>query len=97
MVRSLSYFEACLRKYGVAAEFLFDAEELVVFGEAVGAGEGAGLDLAHVEGDGDVGDGGVFAFAGAVAEDGGVTVAFGEFDSVEGFGEGADLVDLDEN
>src|SRR5713101_9589241 len=31
---------------GGGAEFLFDAEELVVFGDAVGAAGGAGLDLA---------------------------------------------------
>ena len=55
---------------GAVAEFFFDAEELVVFGHAVGAGGGAGFDLAAVGGDGDVGDGGVFGFAAAMGEDG---------------------------
>ena len=82
---------------GVVAEFLFDAEELVVFGDAVGAAEGASLDLARICGHGDVGDGDIFGLAGAVADDGRVFVFLGEFDGVEGFGEGTDLVDLDED
>jgi len=82
---------------GIVAEFLFDAEELVVFGDAVGAAEGAGLDLAGVRGDGDVGDGDIFGLARAVADDGGVFVFLGEFDGVEGLGERTDLVDLDED
>jgi hypothetical protein len=36
---------------------LLDAEELVVLRDAVAAAHGAGLDLAAVRGDGDVGDG----------------------------------------
>jgi len=82
---------------GVVAEFLFDAEELVVFGNAVGAAKGAGLDLAGIRRDGDVSDGDIFGLAGAVADDGCIFVFLGEFDGVEGFGEGADLVDLDED
>ena len=62
---------------GAVAEFFFDAEELVVLGDAVGAGGCAGFDLAAVGGDGDVGDGGVFGFARAVGEDGGVAVFIG--------------------
>ncbi len=49
--------------HGVAAEDLLDAEQLVVLGDAVGAAEGPGLDLAGVGGDGDVGDGGVLSLA----------------------------------
>jgi hypothetical protein len=56
-------------------ELFFDAEELVVLGDAVGAGGGAGLDLAGAGGDGEVGDEGVFGLAGAVRDDGGVAVA----------------------
>jgi len=43
-----------------------DAEELVIFGYAVGAAERAGFDLAGAQTDCQVGDGGVFGFAGAV-------------------------------
>ena len=82
---------------GHGAELLLDAEELVVFGEAVGAGERAGLDLPAVGGDGEVGDGGVLGFAGAVAHDGGEARAVGEIDGVEGLGQGADLVNLHQN
>ena len=82
---------------GVVAELFLDAEELVVFGDAVGAAEGAGLDLAGVGGHGEVGDGGVLGLAGAVADDRGVAVLAGQLDGVEGLGEGADLVDFDED
>jgi hypothetical protein len=48
------------------AELFVDAEELVVLGDAIAAGGRAGLDLAAVGGDGDVGDGRVFRLAAAV-------------------------------
>ena len=81
----------------VVAKFLFDAEELVVFRDPVRAAHRAGLDLAAVGGDGDVGDGAVLGLAGAVAEHGGVGVFLRHFHGVEGLGERADLVDLDED
>jgi len=74
----------------------FDAEELVVFGDAVGAGSAAGFDLAGVGAYGEVGDEGVFGFSGAVADDAGVAVATGQLDGVERFRDGADLVDFNE-
>ena len=74
-----------------------DAEEFVVFGDAVGAGHGASFDLAGAEADDEVGDGGVFGFARAVGDDGGEAVLFGEVDGADCFGEGADLVDFDED
>src|SRR4029453_13956658 len=55
-----------------------------------------GLDLTCVGGNGDVSNGGVLGFAGAVRGDGGVTGALGQGDGVERFGQGADLVDLDQ-
>src|SRR4051794_18814749 len=42
---------------GVFAEQLLDAKQLIVFGNAVGAAQGTGLDLAGVGGHGNVGDG----------------------------------------
>ena len=65
--------------------------------DAVGAAGGAGLDLAGVQGHGEVGDGGVLGLAGAVGDDGGVARAVGHLDGVQGLGQGADLVDLDED
>src|SRR5437879_6436453 len=44
---------------GRASQILFDAQELVVLGDAVGAAGRAGLDLAGVRRHGDVGDGGI--------------------------------------
>src|SRR5436309_3861478 len=44
---------------GAAAEHLLDAEQLIVFGHAVGAAERARFDLPGIGGHGDVGDGGV--------------------------------------
>ena len=79
------------------AQFLFNAQELVVLGDAVGAAHGTGLDLAGVRRDGDVGDRGVLGFAGAVRGDGRVAGAVGHLDGVERLGERADLVDLDED
>jgi hypothetical protein len=45
------------------AQLFFDAEELVVLGDAVGAADRAGLDLAYACGYGEVGDEGVFRLA----------------------------------
>ena len=81
----------------VVTKFLFDAEELVVFGDPVGAAEGTSLDLAGIRGDGDVRDRGVLGLARAMADDGRVFVFLGEFDGVERLSERADLVDLHED
>ncbi len=58
---------------GAAAQLLLDAQQLVVLGHALGAAGGTGLDLAGVQGHGQVGNGGVLGLAGAVRADGGVT------------------------
>ena len=79
------------------SEFFFDAEKLVVLGDAIGAADGAGLDLAYAGGDCKIGDEGVFALAGTVRHDRGVTVPTAEFNRLERLGQGADLVHLDEN
>ncbi|SRR6266849_97704 len=82
---------------GGGAEFLFDAEELVVFGDAVGAAGGAGLDLACGGSHGEIGDKGVLGFAGTVRDYGVVAGFAGQLDGVDGFGDSADLIELDEN
>src|SRR5262249_24645879 len=63
----------------------------------VGAGGGAGLDLAGAGAYGEVGDEGVLGLAGAVADDGGIAQAATELDGFEGLGDGAALVDLNED
>ena len=51
---------------GGLAEFQLDLHQAVVLGDAVGAAQGAGLDLAAVGRDGDVGDRRALGLAGAV-------------------------------
>src|SRR5450631_1191578 len=79
------------------AELFFNAEQLVVLGDAVSAADGAGFDLTYACGHRKISDESVFRFAGAVRHDGGIAVAAAEIDGFEGLGERADLVDLDEN
>ena len=57
------------------AEFFGDAEQLVVLRVAIASAGSAGLDLAAVRGDRDVGDGRVLGLARAVAEHARVAVA----------------------
>nr|pir phosphopyruvate hydratase - Deinococcus radiodurans (strain R1) [Deinococcus radiodurans] len=85
------------REHGSVAELVFDAQQLVVLGDTVRAAGRAGLDLPGVGRHSEVGDKGVFGLARAVADDGAVVVALGEFDGVHALGEGADLVHLDQN
>ena len=58
--------------FAADAELLFDAQQLVVFADAIGAAGRAGLDLSGAGADGEVGDRRVFGFAGAVRDDRGV-------------------------
>src|SRR5207249_4618392 len=58
---------------------------------------GAGLDLAGDGGDSQIGDEGVFGFTGAVRNDGVVAGFASELDGVDGFGDCANLIELDEN
>src|ERR1700733_3550460 len=86
------------RSAGVAgglAQLLFYAEELVVFGDAVGAGGAPGFDLAGAHANGEVGDEGVFGFAAAVRNDRSVFRLAGHFDGFDCFGHAADLIQLD--
>src|SRR5712664_350922 len=82
---------------GGGAQFFFDAEELVVLGDAVGAAGRTGLDLAGGGGHGEIGDESVFGFAGAVRDDGVVAGLAGHFDRIDRFSYRADLIELDEN
>src|ERR1051325_2857427 len=79
------------------AQVFFDAEELVVFGYAVGAREAAGLDLPGVCRHGEVCDERVFGLARAMRDDGCATARARKLYAVERLRQRADLVDLDEN
>src|SRR5437763_6029905 len=52
--------------FRLRTQLLLDAEQRVVLGGAVGAGQRAGFDLAAIGGDREVGDGGILGLAGAV-------------------------------
>ena len=71
-----------------------DSQELVVLADPVGPAGRACLDLAYTGGYCQVGDGGVFCFAAAMAYYGCVTIVAGEVDRFERLGQGPDLVDL---
>src|SRR3954451_24786007 len=79
------------------AELLLDAQELVVFGGAIGARKGAGLDLSAIGGDREVRDGRILGLAGAVRHHRGVARLVRHLDGRERLGQRADLVDLDQD
>ena len=81
----------------VSAKIFFDAEKLIVLRDPLGAVGGASLDLASVKGNHEVGDRGILGLAAAVADDGGIAGVLGHLDRIDGFGEGANLVQFDEN
>src|SRR5690242_17475680 len=60
---------------GRIVEIFFDAQQLVVLRDTVGASRRAGLDLAAVGRHREIGDGRVFGLAGAVRHDRGVARA----------------------
>ena len=74
-----------------------DADELVVFRDAFATRERTGFDLAGAEADGEVSDGDIFGFTGTVRHDSVEASALSKHDSVDGLGEGADLVGFDED
>ena len=74
-----------------------DTDKFVVFRDAFAAREGTGFDLASAEADGEVSNGNIFSFTRTVRHDGAEASALSKHDSVDGFGEGADLVGFDED
>src|SRR2546425_671205 len=81
-------------KFRLVSKLFFNAKQLVVLGDAVGAAGGARFDLPGVEADGEVSDKRVFGLARAVGDDGGVAVTASELDGRDGFRHGPDLVEL---
>lgn len=83
--------------FSLIAKFFFDAEKLVVLCHTVSSGSRTGLDLASVDGNGQVSDGGIFGFTGSVGDHAGIAVGLGKTDGVKSLGQGTDLVDLDKD
>ena len=81
---------------GGAAQFLFDAQQLVVFADAVGAARRSGLDLAGRCPHRQVRDRRVLGFAGAVRDDRAVVGVAGHLHRVERLRDRADLIELDQ-
>src|SRR5258708_27795661 len=82
---------------GGAAELLLDADELVVFGQAVGARQRSGFDLTAIGGDGEVGDCRILGLARAMRDHRRIGGALRHLDGLQRLREGADLVELDQD
>ena len=78
------------------AQLLLDAEDLVELGKTLRAGGRTGLDLAGAETDDDVGDGDVLGLTGAVGDHDAPAASIRVLGGLDRFGEGTDLVDLEE-
>src|SRR6516162_785751 len=83
------------RKAGGAAEFFFNAQQLVVFCDAVGARSRAGLDLTGARRNRQVRDKRIFGLARAVRNDGVVAGLARQFNGVNRLRDAADLIQLD--
>ncbi len=79
------------------AEFFFDPEKLIVFRDAVGAARRTGFDLTRTRGDGQIRDEGVLGLARAMRHHGRVAGVGGHAHRFQRFGQGSDLVHLDQN
>ena len=67
---------------------------MVVFRQPIAAGQGAGFNLAAVYTDDKISYKRVFGFSGTVRYHGRISDLIGQFDTIQGFGEGSDLVQL---
>ena len=79
------------------AQLLLDAEQLVVLCNTLGTAGSTGLDLAGVQSNSQVGDGGVLGLAGTVRGDSSVASLVSHLDGLQGLGDGADLVQLNQD
>ncbi len=81
----------------IFTEFRFDAEQAVVFRDALAAAERTGFDLTGTGGDGKIRDRRVFGFARSVADYRAIAVTHTEIDRLQGFRQRTDLIDLDQD
>src|SRR5436190_4459952 len=79
------------------AELFFDPDQLVVLRDAIRPARRAGLDLAGARRHREIRDRRVFGFTRTVRDDAGVAGVARHADGVERLGDGADLIQLDEN
>ena len=81
---------------GSVAQVFFNAQQLVVLGDAIRARQGSGFDLSGVGGDCEIGDKRIFCLSGSMRDDRGAPVRLRERDTVESFSQRSDLVDFDQ-
>src|SRR6266404_7115298 len=79
------------------SELLFDAQQLIVFRDAISARSRARFDLSRGSRHSKIRDKGVFSFAGTMRNNGVITGHASQFDGIDGFGDAANLVQLDQN
>ena len=79
------------------AQSLFDAQQLIVFRDAVGAAGRSGLDLARVGGHREIGNERIFGLARTMRNHRRVAVLERHLHAIQRFGQRADLIDFDQN
>ena len=80
---------------GCAAQLPFDPKKLVILRYAIRTSRSASLDLPRIEGNRQVGNGGIFGFAGTMGGHGAPPGPLAEFDRFDGFCQLPNLVYLD--
>lgn len=78
-------------------QFILNADQLVVLRDTVCTAHRTGLDLACIQADSDIRNRRIFSFTGTVGNDAGIARLLRHFDSVKGFCQRTDLVDLDQD
>ena len=81
---------------GVVTKLLLDTEDLVELGETLGTGRGTSHDLAGAETNDDVGNGDILGLTRAVRNHDTPAGTESVLGSLDGLGDGTDLVDLEE-
>jgi hypothetical protein len=81
---------------GVGTELLLDTEDLVELGKTLRSGGSTSLDLAGTETDNDVSNGDILSLTGTVRNHDTPGGGEGVLGSLDGLGDGTDLVDLEE-
>ena len=80
--------------FGLASQFFFNAQELVVLGQPLASARSSGLYLAGAQSDHQIGDEAVLGLAGPVGDHGAPAVSLGQVVRGDGLRDGADLVHL---
>ena len=81
---------------GVVTELLLDTEDLVELGETLRSGGSTSLDLTGAKTDDDVSNGDILSLSGPVGDHDTPTSAESILGGLDGLGDGADLVDLEQ-